>query len=66
MNCSLQTYLQCFLSVTPVPLSRPPQWLERLQGVRVRQGQGLVLRAKATGVPNPTLAWQKVGAALKP
>ena len=56
----LTDILQCFLSVTPVPLSRPPQWVERLQGVRVGQGQSFALKAKATGVPLPTLAWQKV------
>ena len=53
--------MQCFLSVAALPITRPPQWLERLKGLKVTEGQGLVLRAQASGLPCPALAWQKVG-----
>ena len=54
--------LQCVLTVAPLPLSRAPHWLSRPEGARLRQGETLVLRAEASGLPCPALAWQKVGA----
>jgi hypothetical protein len=56
--------LQCNLNVIEKEQVVAPKFVERFTTVHVKEGEPVVLNARAVGTPIPRITWQKVITAL--
>jgi hypothetical protein len=52
--------LQCNLNVIEKEQVVAPKFVERFSTVHVKEGEPVVLNARAVGTPIPRITWQKV------
>lgn len=65
-NKSGETSFQCRLNVIEKEQVVAPKFVERFSTLNVREGESVVLRARAVGTPTPRITWQKDGVPIIP
>lgn len=65
-NKTGETSFQCNLNVIEKEQVVAPKFIERFATMNVREGEHVVLQARAIGTPIPKITWQKDGVALTP
>lgn len=63
-NKSGETSFECNLNVIEKEQVVAPQFVERFTTVHVKEGEPVVLHARAVGTPVPRISWQKDGVPL--
>lgn len=65
-NKSGETSFQCRLNVIEKEQVVAPKFVERFSTVKVREGEPVILNARAVGTPIPRITWQKDGVLIIP
>lgn len=65
-NKSGETSFQCKLNVIEKELVVAPKFVERFTTITVKEGEPVVLNARAVGTPIPRITWQKDGIPIVP
>lgn len=65
-NKAGETSFQCNLNVIEKEQVVAPKFVERFTTVNVKEGESVVLHARAVGTPCPRITWQKDGVAIAP
>ncbi|XP_068082222.1 titin [Anabrus simplex] len=65
-NKSGETSFQCNLTVIEKEQVVAPKFVERFTTVHVKEGEPVVLSARAVGTPIPRITWQKDGVPITP
>ncbi|EEB18956.1 conserved hypothetical protein [Pediculus humanus corporis] len=65
-NKAGETSFQCNLNVIEKELVVAPKFVERFTTVNVKEGEPVVLNARAVGTPVPRITWQKDGVQILP
>ncbi|PSN37209.1 Titin, partial [Blattella germanica] len=65
-NKSGETSFQCNLNVIEKEQVVAPKFVERFTTVHVKEGEPVVLNARAVGTPIPRITWQKDGVPIVP
>lgn len=63
-NKSGETSFQCNLNVIEKEQVVAPKFVERFTTVNVKEGEPVVLHARAVGTPSPRITWQKDGVSI--
>lgn len=64
LNKTGETSFQCNLNVIEKEQVVAPKFVERFTTVNVKEGEPVVLHARAVGTPTPRITWQKDGAPI--
>lgn len=65
-NKSGETSFQCRLNVIEKEQVVAPKFIERFSTLSVREGEPVILNARAVGTPTPRITWQKDGVPIIP
>lgn len=65
-NKSGETSFQCNLNVIEKEQVVAPKFVERFTTLNIKEGEPVVLNARAVGTPTPRITWQKDGAPITP
>lgn len=65
-NKSGETSFQCNLNVIEKEQVVAPKFVERFTTLNVKEGEPVVLSARAVGTPTPRITWQKDGVPITP
>ncbi|CAH2104070.1 unnamed protein product [Euphydryas editha] len=65
-NKSGETSFQCRLNVIEKEQVVAPKFVERFSTLSVREGEPVILNARAVGTPTPRITWQKDGVPIIP
>lgn len=65
-NKTGETSFQCRLNVIEKEQVVAPKFIERFSTISVREGEPVVLNARAVGTPTPRITWQKDGVPILP